>query len=657
MKLSSFELVLVRHAEARYELNKEYPPTDPVHLTTRGHAQARRLASELKARWDIKYLYSSGLGPAVQTALPIGCEIGLPVCVDPAFDELAPFTTSQNLRQARFLAECADSGMRNLLWPSFTPGLSIGGELERLTAAIDATLSVAGLERQGTMYKASAPAEKGAIVIVGHSGTMHIGLSRLLDLSPVHVLHAFVDNFCFIANVGFIEFGEMRYPCLKSFGPLLANHAGAREHPLAGADVSCQGTDLRSVDLALSVSLETSTNEGPAPTTITPIVEASDLARVWPQADIEEAMGLERVLQSSAWCRLGDSDWRSGECGLFEQELGAYLGAEHVLAVSNGTLAIELALQALGVSSGDEVLVQAGTFFGSVTPILKLKAVPVFVDLAPDTLTVDPDSLAERRTERTVGVIVVPLCGLAPDMDRIAAFCSKYGLWMVEDCAQAFGSSWRGKSLGTIGHIGTFSFQQHKVLQAGEGGAVVCGDEQLLGKVYAGHLGFSMPGAPHFERHVPGTNGRLTSWQAAVLRCQLRRIDTQLATRLANHRRLCEQLTPDDPITPVMRLPGADRWGLYSAPMLFDSEKAGGMSRDEFIEALSLRGVPATPGHIEPLYWRPLFRDNPSLPSKYRDCPVTEKVTRESYLTLMNWFFLGQSRWIDALVDWVRTVR
>src|SRR5262249_50631393 len=164
-------------------------------------------------------------------------------------------------------------------------------------------------------------------------------------------------------------------------------------------------------------------------------------------------------------------------------------------------------------------------------------------------------------------------------------------------------------------------------------------------------------GAPRFERHVPGTNGRLTSWQAAVLRCQLRRLDTQLATRLANHRRLCEQLTPDDPISPVMPLPRMDRWGLYSAPMLFDSEKAGGVGRDECIEAVSSRGVPATPGHIEPLYWRPLFRDNPNLPSKYRDCPVTERVTRESYLTLMNWFFLGQRHWIDALVDWVHTVR
>src|SRR5262249_32068646 len=148
-----------------------------------------------------KYLYSSGLGRAVQTALPIAGEIGLPVCVDPAFNELAPFTTSQDLQQARFLAECTDSGMRNLLWTSFTPGLSIGGDVERLTAAIDATLSVAGLERQGTMYKAFAPAKKGAIVIVGHSGTMHIALSRLLDLSPVHVLHAFVDDFCFVANV------------------------------------------------------------------------------------------------------------------------------------------------------------------------------------------------------------------------------------------------------------------------------------------------------------------------------------------------------------------------------------------------------------------------------------------------------------------------
>lgn len=382
------------------------------------------------------------------------------------------------------------------------------------------------------------------------------------------------------------------------------------------------------------------------------IISKQELDEIWPQWGEEEREGLSRVLGSGAWCRLKDDHWQEGECGQFERALGAYLGAEHVLAVANGTVAIELGLAALGLRQGDEVLVQAGTFFGTVTPILKRGGVPVFADIDPDSCTVDPASLEERLSDRTKGVIVVPLCGLPPDMDRITAFCRKHELWLLEDCAQAIGTKWNGRPLGTFGDIGTYSFQQDKPLQAGEGGAVVCRDAELLGRVFAYHQGFGMNGAPAFERHLPGTNSRLTSWQAAILRAQLGRLDTMIDTRRENFAYLTGLLRPDDPIRSVATFEQMDRWSIYSVPFLFDPVRAG-ITRDAFNDGLRAAGVPATEGHLEPLYLRPLFVEN-ALRARHADCPVTERLSREQYLTIMHWFFLGPRTWMDGLVAWWR---
>jgi dTDP-4-amino-4,6-dideoxygalactose transaminase len=383
------------------------------------------------------------------------------------------------------------------------------------------------------------------------------------------------------------------------------------------------------------------------------VVSGVELSAVWPQHGDGEREGLLRVLDSKVWCRLKDDHWQQGECGQFEREFGAYLGAKHVIAVSNGTVAIELALAALGLGPGDEVLVQAGTFFGTVTPILKRGGVPVFADFAANTCTVDPASLEALIGKNTRGVIVVPLCGLPPHMDQVAAFCRKHGLWLVEDCAQAVGSTWKGKPLGTFGDIGTFSFQQDKPLQCGEGGAVVCRDATLLGQVFAYHQGFRVNGAPDFDRHRPGTNSRLSPWQAAVLRAQLRRLDTLIDTRRANFDHLMSMLSSDDPIRPVEHFQEMDRWSICSAPFFYDAGRNGGMPRNTFLERLQQAGVPATPGHVEPLYQRPLFVEN-ALPHRNAHCPTAEQITRDSYLSIMHWFFLGPESWMERLVRWMR---
>jgi dTDP-4-amino-4,6-dideoxygalactose transaminase len=191
-----------------------------------------------------------------------------------------------------------------------------------------------------------------------------------------------------------------------------------------------------------------------------PTFADGEISALWPVTGDDERRALLEVLESGRWCRLKDEDWRTGEAGLFEEEFRDYLGAETFLAVSNGTLAIELGLLALGIGEGDEVIVQAATYFGTVTPILRVGATPVFVDVDPRTYTIDPDGVEAAITPRTRAVFAVHLAGQPADLDRLSAICQEHSLALLEDCAQAVGTDWRGRRVGTFGDIATFSFQQ-----------------------------------------------------------------------------------------------------------------------------------------------------------------------------------------------------
>jgi len=270
----------------------------------------------------------------------------------------------------------------------------------------------------------------------------------------------------------------------------------------------------------------------------------------WPQYGTEEADALLEVLNSGKW---GST---SGDVvATFEREFAAYQQAGHAVCLANGTLAIAVALKAAGVGIGDEVIVPPYTFIATASAALFVGAVPVFADVAPDTHLLDPIATEAAITERTKAVVVVHLAGRPADMDAFTALGAKYGLTIVEDAAQAHGAAYKGRAVGAIGDLGTFSFQSSKNITAGEGGVVVTDSPELAGAVYSLVNVGRVPGGGWYQHETVGYNLRLTEFQAAILRVQLRRHPQLQEVREGNARLLTDLLekapgillAPDDP--------------------------------------------------------------------------------------------------------------
>lgn len=230
---------------------------------------------------------------------------------------------------------------------------------------------------------------------------------------------------------------------------------------------------------------------------------------------------------------LSESSFISGRYAtVFEKEFAAYLGAEHCVAVANGTDAIEIALQSVGVERGDEVIVPANTFIATAEAVSNIGAVPVFADIDASTYTIDPAMIEERITPRTKAIIPVHLYGLPAEMDEIVAIANAHGLKIVEDCAQAHGSTYKGRKVGTFGDAATFSFYPSKNLGAfGDAGAIVTNDGETAdrARLIANH------GQLEKNRHtIVGRNSRMDGIQAAILSIKLLYLDEWLDDRRAN---------------------------------------------------------------------------------------------------------------------------
>ncbi|MGW5189028.1 DegT/DnrJ/EryC1/StrS family aminotransferase [Kribbella sp. NPDC004138] len=270
----------------------------------------------------------------------------------------------------------------------------------------------------------------------------------------------------------------------------------------------------------------------------------------WPQYGTEEADALLEVLNSGKWAST------SGDVvATFEREFAAYQQAGHAVCLANGTLAIAVALKAAGVGIGDEVIVPPYTFIATASAALFVGAVPVFADVDPDTHLLDPVATEAAITERTKAVVVVHLAGRPADMDAFTALGAKHGLTIIEDAAQAHGAAYKGRAVGAIGDLGTFSFQSSKNITAGEGGVVVTDSAELAGAVYSLVNVGRVPGGGWYQHETVGYNLRLTEFQAAILRVQLRRHPQLQEVREGNARLLTDllekapgiQLAPDDP--------------------------------------------------------------------------------------------------------------
>ena len=396
------------------------------------------------------------------------------------------------------------------------------------------------------------------------------------------------------------------------------------------------------------------------------------LDKGWPIFDECEEKGLLEVLRSGHWWR-GGLEPSESKVSQFEDRFASYCQAEHGIAITNGTQALECALKAAGVEAGDEVIVPALTFVATATAVALVNAVPIIVDVDPKTYNISPDAIEDAITEKTRAILPVHNGGYPCDMDAISEIADKHDLMVIEDCAHAHGSEWKGKRCGSLGHLSAFSFQQGKVMTCGEGGIVLTSDAELSEKAYSFmHIG-RVPGRPFYEFHRVASNMRMTEFHAAVLLCQLDRLDAQIETRERNTRVLSEGLKEIEGVAPLERDEEVTRWSFYYWNFKYKEEAFDGIPRELFIEALQAEGVPIGVGaHGEPIYRNPLFQNmnfgRTGCPIKcplhgeevdYRKifCPEAERIHRNEALSLTHRAFLGGTEDMDLILDAIRKVR
>ena len=259
----------------------------------------------------------------------------------------------------------------------------------------------------------------------------------------------------------------------------------------------------------------------------------------WPSFTQAEADAVSQVLLSNKV-----NYWTGQEGRQFEREFADWADSQYAIAMGNGTLALDVAMQALEIGAGDEVIVTPRTFIASISSVVNAGAIPIFADVDAETGNITPETIAAVMTERTKAIVCVHLAGWPCDMDGIMALAAQHDLYVIEDCAQAHGTRYKGRSVGSIGHIGAWSFCQDKIMTTGgEGGMVTTNDESLWRKMWAYKDHGKSYAAVYETEHAPGyrwlhesfgTNWRMTEMQAVIGRIQLTRMSDWTAQRTAH---------------------------------------------------------------------------------------------------------------------------
>lgn len=308
---------------------------------------------------------------------------------------------------------------------------------------------------------------------------------------------------------------------------------------------------------------------------------------LWPVYDEREAQALREVLESRVWWRTPGTKTLQ-----FEREFAKFSQAKHGIAVTNGTHALEVVLAALDIRSGDEVIVPDYTFVATASAVLFAGALPVTVDVARDTFCIDPAQVEVAITPRTRAIIAVHMGGHPADLDRLKAIAEAHDLSLIEDCAHAHGSQWLGRHVGNTGVAGTFSFQESKLMTAGEGGVIITNDDKFENKARSAHDCGRLPGEWFYSHFSYGSNYRLSEWQGAVLGAQLTRVDGQTARRHRNARLLDSLLDDVEGVTPQKLDERCARNGHYAYIFHYNSAAFAGVSTKRFIEAMIAEGIP-----------------------------------------------------------------
>ena len=386
----------------------------------------------------------------------------------------------------------------------------------------------------------------------------------------------------------------------------------------------------------------------------------------WPIATKEEALALEDVLTSSKW---GGQPFPGKYSVAFAKKFAELHTAKYAQCVNTGTVAIQAALKAIDIRPGDEVIVPAYTWEGTVGPVLLVNAVPVFVDVDPDTYCLDATLIEKAITPKTKAILPVHLGMRFADMDEILRVAAKHNLKVIEDCAHAHGATWKGKGAGSMGDLGAFSFQSSKLLTSGEGGAVITNNleymERVQSYINAGRASLT----DKYHHRIIGFNYRLGEFQAAVLCPQIDRLPEQAAIRETNMKHFEARLKNATGIGLLKPDPRITRLAPYGYVLKYFSEKAKDIPRAAFVAALQLEGIPCDGLFYEPVYKSSLFpldsADFPALswgrekPLDLRNmysCPEADRAAYQEAVWFPHQLFLGGTEDVDAIADAIQKV-
>jgi dTDP-4-amino-4,6-dideoxygalactose transaminase len=315
----------------------------------------------------------------------------------------------------------------------------------------------------------------------------------------------------------------------------------------------------------------------------------SDPYPEWPVHDERDAQAVADVVRSGRWGGFPEPGPNAAD---FESRFAAYQGANHGILMSNGTITMEVALKALDVGWGDEVIMPALTFAATPYAAIAAGALPVFVDVTRETWTLDPDAAEAAITPRTRAIMPVHLAHSMADMDRLVAIANAHSLAIVEDCAHAPGQQWRGTGAGCFGGFGSFSHQSSKILTGGEGGSLLTNDEALARRAHS-IIDCGRPKDAARRDHTFGANYRLGELHAALLLTQFERFPAQQAERAENATYL-EEILPHVPGVRVLaRDERITRWSFYRYLFAIDPDQFGGAANERVVEALLAEGIDA----------------------------------------------------------------
>ncbi len=374
----------------------------------------------------------------------------------------------------------------------------------------------------------------------------------------------------------------------------------------------------------------------------------------WPYFGDDEIEAVERVLRSGEV-----NQWTGSEVTSFEKEYADFVGVKYAVALANGSVALELALKALGIGVGDEVIVTCYTFIASAGAVVMRGAVPVMADIDPDSLNISADTVSAVISPRTRAIIAVHLAGMPCDMDPLLELTREYDLKVIEDCAQAHGATYKGRPVGSLGDVAAFSFCQDKIMTTGgEGGMLIMNDRAIWEKAWAYKDHGKNYDSVYHKKHPPGfrwlhdsfgTNWRMTEMQAAIGRVQLRKMPEWTAIRRRNAAILTECFAKI-PALRVLDVPAEFGHAYYKYYVFVRPEKLReGWDRDRIMNAVTAEGIPCFSGSCSEIYLEKAFVQAGIGPGER--LPVARKTGETSLM-----FWVHPTLGVDEMWDTCRAV-